>query len=167
MVGPTARILFEVDEAQDVEVEKYEREFRPMAATNGATAVYYGTPWNESRCSSSGERTGNWSGATASGGTSAPTGLPLPREPRLRRYVQGERDRLGEDHPLFRTQYGLQDDLRRRAAFARPAVAAQGATTTASPSAGRSIRGRAGPGRAGVGRRKPEDRKTENVTRLF
>ncbi len=41
LVGHTADLLLEVDEEQDVDVEKFDRDFRPMAALT----VYYGTPW--------------------------------------------------------------------------------------------------------------------------
>src|SRR3990172_7813281 len=47
VVGHTASLLLEVDEAQDVEREKFDREFRPMAAMANATTVYYGTPWDD------------------------------------------------------------------------------------------------------------------------
>ena len=47
VVGNTADLLLEVDEAQDVSVEKFDRDFRPMAATRNATTILYGTPWRE------------------------------------------------------------------------------------------------------------------------
>src|SRR5947208_2673640 len=47
-MGHTAGLLLEVDEAQDVNREKFDREFRPMASQAGATTVYYGTPWDDS-----------------------------------------------------------------------------------------------------------------------
>ncbi len=43
VVGATAHILLEVDEAQDVSPEKYAKEFRPMGATTNVTTVLYGT----------------------------------------------------------------------------------------------------------------------------
>ena len=45
VVGHTADLLLEVDEAQDVEVDKFDRDFRPMAASTNAPVVLYGTPW--------------------------------------------------------------------------------------------------------------------------
>ena len=47
VVGHSAQLLLEVDEAQDVNEEKFDREFRPMAATTNATTVFYGTAWSE------------------------------------------------------------------------------------------------------------------------
>jgi len=110
VVGHTAGMLLEVDEAQDVDAEKFEREFRPMAATTGATVVYYGTPWDDSTLL---ER-------------AVQTNLELERRDGIQRhfsadwtavaewnadyarYVEGERARLGENHPLFLTQYALR-----------------------------------------------------------
>jgi hypothetical protein len=47
VVGHTAGILLEVDEAQDVSPEVRPR-IPAMAAPYGATTVYYGTPWDDS-----------------------------------------------------------------------------------------------------------------------
>jgi hypothetical protein len=47
IVGATASLLLEVDEAQDVDEEVYFRSLRPMAATTRATTVIYGTPWTD------------------------------------------------------------------------------------------------------------------------
>ena len=44
VVGATADLLLEVDEAQDVDEEKFAKEFLPMAAAQNATIVLYGTP---------------------------------------------------------------------------------------------------------------------------
>jgi hypothetical protein len=45
VVGGTATLLLECDEAQDVLPDKWEKDFRPMGATANATSVLYGTPW--------------------------------------------------------------------------------------------------------------------------
>ena len=47
IVGMTASILLEVDEAQDVSVEKFNRDLRPMGATTNCTTVLYGTAWSD------------------------------------------------------------------------------------------------------------------------
>lgn len=110
VVGHTAALLLEVDEAQDVGIEKFDREFRPMAAVGGATTVYYGTPWDDSslleravqhnlelqrRDGIKRHFTADWTRVAEA-------------NPAYERYVEGERARLGEDHPLFRTQYALK-----------------------------------------------------------
>ena len=46
VVGATADVLLELDEAQDVERDKFLKEFRPMGGTGNATTVLYGTPWD-------------------------------------------------------------------------------------------------------------------------
>lgn len=110
VVGHTAGLMLEVDEAQDVDIEKFDREFRPMAAPTGATIVYYGTPWDDSSLLERAvqhnlelERrdgiprhfTADWTQVAE-------------LNPAYARYVDAERARLGEDHPLFRTQYALK-----------------------------------------------------------
>jgi hypothetical protein len=109
VVGATASILLELDEAQVVDEEKFAKEFRPMAASANATTVLYGTPWDghtllEEMAQEGGERARSdglqrhfrfdWEAVAA-------------HNPAYRRFVEGERARLGEEHPLFRTQYRL------------------------------------------------------------
>jgi hypothetical protein len=45
VVGATASILLECDEAQDVLEEKWEIDFTPMGASTNVTRVFYGTVW--------------------------------------------------------------------------------------------------------------------------
>jgi hypothetical protein len=110
VVGHTARLLLEVDEAQDVSEEKFDRDFRPMASISDATTVYYGTAWNDTTLLERAKQ----------------RHLELERKDGIRRhfeydwqhvarahpaygkYVEAERQRLGEHHPLFRTQYLLK-----------------------------------------------------------
>ena len=109
VVGATADVLLEVDEAQDVDAEKFSREFRPMAASANATTVLYGTPWDghslleetarenlemERRDGVQRHFRSEWQAVAAC-------------NPSYREYVEGERARLGDEHPLFRTQYRL------------------------------------------------------------
>jgi hypothetical protein len=109
VVGNTAHILLEVDEAQDVDEEKYSKEFKPMGSTTNCTNVLYGTTWDERSLL---EKTKQ-------------INLELERQDGIQRhfrydwqavaqynpdyltYVEGERQRLGENHPLFLTQYRL------------------------------------------------------------
>ncbi len=105
VVGHTADLLLEVDEAQDVDADTFDRAFRPMAATSGAPVVFYGTPWGAdsllARAAEESRRPGgrrfrvDWEQVAA-------------HVPAYGRYVAGERARLGEQHPLFRTQYLLE-----------------------------------------------------------
>ena len=48
IVGATASGLLEVDEAQQVSIEKYDRDIAPMSASTCATHVFWGTAWTSS-----------------------------------------------------------------------------------------------------------------------
>lgn len=45
IVGATANLLLEVDEAQDILIERYDKDIAPMAASANATRVFWGTAW--------------------------------------------------------------------------------------------------------------------------
>jgi len=109
VVGNTAHILLEIDESQDVSKEKYTKEFKPMGATTNITTVHYGTTWDDSTLLEEVKQ----------------SNLELERRDGMKRhfrydwqevakynpdyltYVEAERERLGENHPLFLTQYCL------------------------------------------------------------
>ncbi len=109
VVGHTADILLEIDESQDVSKEKYTKEFRPMGSASNVTTILYGTTWDDSTLLEEIKR----------------ANLELERKDGIKRhfrcdwrevgrynpdyvkFVQAERQRLGEEHPLFRTQYAL------------------------------------------------------------
>ena len=109
VVGHSADIALEVDESQDVSKEKYSREFRPMGSATNVTAILYGTTWDDSTLLEEVKQ----------------SNLELERVDGIKRhfrydwqevgkynpayvmFVQSERQRLGEEHPLFRTQYAL------------------------------------------------------------
>jgi hypothetical protein len=110
VVGHTASILLEVDESQDVAREKFDREFRPMAAVANATTVHYGTAWEETSLLEQVKQSNlelerrdgvrrhfeyDWQ-------------VVARHNPAYGRFVEAERQRLGEDHPLFLTQYCLR-----------------------------------------------------------
>jgi len=109
VVGHTAHILLEIDESQDVSKEKYTKEFKPMGATTNVTTVHYGTTWDDSTLLEEIKQTGremekkdgikrcfryDWQAVAE-------------HNPDYLAYVEGERERLGENHPLFLTQYRL------------------------------------------------------------
>ncbi len=45
IVGATASLLLEVDEAQDILPSKFDKDIAPMAASTNATKVFWGTAW--------------------------------------------------------------------------------------------------------------------------
>ncbi|MGE0903317.1 MULTISPECIES: hypothetical protein [Dehalococcoides] len=109
VVGNTAHLLLEVDEAQDVNREKYSKEFKPMGATTNVTTVLYGTTWDNSSLLEEIKRQNiekehqdglkrhfryDWEEVAA-------------HNPAYLAYALSEKDRLGENHPLFLTQYRL------------------------------------------------------------
>jgi hypothetical protein len=110
VVGATADLLLEVDEAQDIDEEKYLRDFRPMASTTNATTVLYGTAWSED-CLLEKQRRFNLEQQER-------LGRRLHFEytwehlaavnPAYRAFVEAEMARLGAGHPVIRTQYRLE-----------------------------------------------------------
>ena len=113
-MGQTADLLLEIDEAQDVSPDKFNRDFRPMAAARNATTVLYGTAWRSDSLLEqvkSSQRSGSSQRAFE-------TAVPKRHfrydwqdvalhNPLYGAFVEAERQRLGEEHPLFRTQYAL------------------------------------------------------------
>ena len=109
VVGHTADILLEIDESQDVSKEKYTKEFRPMGSATNVTTVHFGTSWDDGTLLEEIKQ----------------SNLELERKdgikrhfrydwqevakynPEYRQFVEAEKGRLGENHPLFRTQYAL------------------------------------------------------------
>jgi hypothetical protein len=109
VVGNTAQLLLEVDESQDVNKDKYTKDFKPMGAATNCTVVHYGTTWDDSTLLEEVKQ----------------TNLELEKKDGIRRHfrydyqevgrynlaylmnVEMERQRIGENHPLFLTQYRL------------------------------------------------------------
>lgn len=110
VAGHTCHLLLEVDEAQDVAAETFDRQFRPMAAANNATTVYYGTAWSDH----------DLLAEVRDRHLAMERGDGIRRHfeydwrtvartvPAYAAFVEQERQRLGEQHPLFRTQYLLE-----------------------------------------------------------
>ncbi|MFH1142014.1 MAG: hypothetical protein V1724_10260, partial [Chloroflexota bacterium] len=109
VVGATAHILLEMDEAQEVEKEKFYKEFRPMGASTNATTVLYGTPWNGNSLLEE-QKQQNLEQERKDGVKrhfQFDWQEVAKHNPLYHAYVEAERQRLGEDHPLFRSQYLL------------------------------------------------------------
>jgi hypothetical protein len=110
VVGATADLLLEIDEAQDVARDKFERDFRPMASTTNATTVLYGTAWSDATLLAQ-QRAINLE-------EEQHTGIRTHFEydwrtlaainPAYRTFVEREIARLGEDHLAIQTQYFLR-----------------------------------------------------------
>lgn len=110
IVGATASLLLEVDEAQNVAIDKFDRDLRPMASTRNCTTVLYGTAWTEDTLLAM-VRANNLA-------LEQRDGIKRHFEydwrtlaainPHYKRFVEGEIARLGQDHLVVRTQYNLQ-----------------------------------------------------------
>lgn len=111
VVGITAHHLLEFDEAQDIAVEKHDRDFAPMAAATGCPRVYYGTAWDAgtllARVAAVHREQERHDGLRRH--FAYPWWVVAEHNPLYARYVEAERARLGQEHPLFRTQYCLEE----------------------------------------------------------
>jgi hypothetical protein len=110
VVGATADLLLEIDEAQDVAREKFDRDFRPMAATQNATTVLYGTAWSDSTLLAQ-QRAVNLALEQSTGQRrhfEYDWRALATINPAYRTFVEQEIARLGEDHITIQTQYFLR-----------------------------------------------------------
>ena len=110
VVGHTASLLLAADEAQQIDAEKFDRDFRPMAAAHNATTVLYGTTWDD-RALIERVRQANEEAARRGRPVRSfrfPWQTVAHYVPGYAAYVGAERERLGERHPLFLTQYCLE-----------------------------------------------------------
>ena len=111
VAGHTASIALIADEAQDIDEARFNRQFRPMAASTGAPTILFGTAWNGRTLL---ER------AVAANRARDAANPHGPRQhhqatwrevaatlPAYGAYVEAERERLGAAHPLFLSQYEL------------------------------------------------------------
>lgn len=109
-VGNTAHLLLEIDEAQDIDKEKFSRDFKPMGAATNVTTVLYGTAWDGSTLLEE-VKLANLELETRDGirrHFRYDWQAVARYNPAYATYVENERARLGENHPLFQTQYLLK-----------------------------------------------------------
>lgn len=118
VVGATASLLLEIDEAQDFDEDKYLKDFRPMGATSNVTTVLYGTAWTADTLLERARRE-NLRLEAIDGERRDfryPWHVVAEHNPNYRAYVEAEMARMGADHPLVRTQY-LLDPLENAGRF--------------------------------------------------
>lgn len=111
VVGATADVLLECDEAQDVSADKWYKDFTPMAASTNATRVLWGTAWTSDTLLATTiqalERMQAQDGRRRVFKYNADqVGAEVPA---YAKYVAGEVKRLGRNHPLIKTQYFLEE----------------------------------------------------------
>jgi hypothetical protein len=116
VAGHTASIALIGDEAQDIDTDWFNRQFRPMAASTGAPTVLFGTAWDgETLLEAAAEANRARDAATRARREErwSPFHFQVDWEevaaanPRYGEYVRHERERLGRNHPLFLSQYEL------------------------------------------------------------
>ena len=111
IVGATADLLLEVDEAQIVPMDKFDREAAPMAASSNAVQVFWGTAWDDQTLLSretrlayrDSDRDQNKHVFTT---TAAEVGKEVPE---YGEFVRGQIERLGREHPAIRTQFFCEE----------------------------------------------------------
>jgi len=107
IVGATASLLLEVDEAQDVLPDKFDKDIAPMTASTHATRVFWGTTWTSN--SLLGRELRAASAQEARDGQKRVFRLTAEavsaEVPAYQATVDEAVARLGRTHPLVRTQY--------------------------------------------------------------
>lgn len=110
VVGATASLLLEADEAQDIAAAKWDKDFTPMGAATNVTTVFYGTAWTADTFLAQtiaflDERTARDGRRRVFRVTADQVGEEVPA---YRDFVAAQVARLGRNHPLIRTQFFLE-----------------------------------------------------------
>ncbi|NPV77509.1 MAG: hypothetical protein HPY59_14205 [Anaerolineae bacterium] len=107
IVGATASTLLQVDEAQDVQIAKFDKDIAPMAASTNATRVFWGTAWSsntllarELRAAQAAERQDGIRRVFRITADDVASEVPAYGQ-----FVAGQVARLGRSHPMVRTQF--------------------------------------------------------------
>lgn len=107
VVGATASILLSCDEAQDVSLDKWDKEINPMAASTNATRVFFGTAWTpgtllgrEMRLAREAEKSDGMQRVFLLNADQV-----RQEAPAYGAFVDSEVKRLGRSHPFIRSQY--------------------------------------------------------------
>ena len=111
IVGATASLLLSVDEAQDILIDKYDKEIAPMAASTNATRVFWGTAWSSNTLLAREEKTAL--AQQESDGVQRVWRLTCDQVaaevPAYGTFVAQQVAKLGRHHPMVRTQYYSED----------------------------------------------------------
>jgi hypothetical protein len=111
VVGATANVLLQCDEAQDVSRYKWDKDFAPMAASTNATTVFWGTAWT-SKTLLARERK-NAEKLQAKDGIQRVWIMDAEsvaaEVPAYGDYVAAQIEKLGRNHPLVKTQFFCEE----------------------------------------------------------
>ena len=107
IVGATANLLLEVDEAQDILTSKFDKDIAPMAASTNATRVFWGTAWTsrtllarELRACRKAEKEDGIKRVFVLTANEVRVEVPA-----YGKFVDDQVLRLGRNHPMVKTQY--------------------------------------------------------------
>jgi len=111
VVGATASLLLEGDEAQDIKHDKWDKDFEPMKASTNATTVLWGTAWTSNtllfHVKQAAQRLQNKDGLRRV--FVYPADIVAQHVPAYAAHVADRITRLGRQHPLIKTQYFLEE----------------------------------------------------------
>ncbi|HLE51781.1 MAG TPA: hypothetical protein VI755_06940, partial [Anaerolineales bacterium] len=107
VVGATANTLLECDEAQDISVSKWDKDFAPMAASTNATRVFWGTAWTSRTLLARELRAAKEAqGRDGIRRVFHIDASHVAKEvPAYGKFVAEQVQKLGMNHPLIQTQY--------------------------------------------------------------
>lgn len=108
VVGATASLILNVDEAQDTDEGVYQKKFSPMRASTNAPAVLFGTTWDNQNLLA------KTKASVLDGRVPGKVFRVLPEEialsnPAYGEFVDGEVRARGRQHPYIKTQYFLEE----------------------------------------------------------
>ncbi len=107
IVGATANLLLSIDEAQDIAIDKFDKDIAPMAASTNATRVFWGTAWTSNTLLAREERAAR--AQEEQDGVQRVWKLTCDHVaaevPAYGQFVADQVSKLGRHHPMVRTQY--------------------------------------------------------------
>jgi hypothetical protein len=106
--GQTASLLLVANETQDIEPDRWDSVFAPMAASTNAVTLYLGTVWSSSTLLA---RQMRYLRGLERDGLArvfvAPWGVVSQELPAYGAYVRRQIEQLGPEHPFIQTEYEL------------------------------------------------------------
>ena len=107
IVGATASTLLSIDEAQDIQIAKYDKDIAPMAASTNATRVFWGTAWTNKTLLARERR--NALAAEQADGVKRVFVLDADQVakevPAYGAFVAGQIANMGRNHPMVKSQF--------------------------------------------------------------
>jgi hypothetical protein len=111
IVGATANVLLSIDEAQDIQIDKFDKDIAPMAASTNATRVFWGTAWTSNTLLA--REYALAKSLQEKDGIQRVWRLSVdhvaPEVPAYGKFVGEQVAKLGRNHPMVKTQYYSED----------------------------------------------------------